>query len=127
MYGRKSVEDSLDFIRSKIKNRVKLITNGGKDFVGKKLIEEARKIVGSNTICLVFANSERHLKWILQTENVLFTNCNLMFDKFTLLKMDKKSVLGFIDELEKLHKLKFNINTNTMLYFPYADFDALAI
>ena len=94
MYGRKSVEDSLDFIRSKIKNRVKLITNGGKDFVGKKLIEEARKIVSSNIICLVFANSERHLKWILQTENVLFTNCNLMFEKFTLLKMDKKSVLG---------------------------------
>lgn len=121
MYGRKKVKSALDLIRFKIKNRVKLITNGGKKFSGKRLIEEARKIVGSNFICLVFALHTHHCDWIVQTENVLFTNHTEMFEKFTLLKMDKKSVLDFIDELEKLHKLKFNINTETMLYFPNAD------
>lgn len=44
-----------------------------------------------------------------------------MFEKFSLLKMDKKSLLGFIDELEKAEDLKFIINEDQMLYFPHAD------
>lgn len=49
-------------------------SNGGKDFAGSKLIQEARKIVESNFICLMFASSGRHCDWVIQIENVLFTN-----------------------------------------------------
>ncbi|KAK8838654.1 hypothetical protein M9Y10_032690 [Tritrichomonas musculus] len=121
MYVKKTVEEALSFIRLKIKNRVKLITNGSQDFTGREFIIEARNIVGSNFICLVFSRHRYHCDWILQTENVLYTSKIDMFEKFSLLKMDKKSLLGFIDELEKAEDLNFNINEDQMLYFPHAD------
>lgn len=121
MYVKKTVEEALSFIRLKIKNRVKLITNGSQDFTGREFIIEARNIVGSNFICLVFSRHRYHCDWILQTENVLYTSKIDMFEKFSLLKMDEKSLLGFIDELEKAEDLKFNINEDQMLYFPHAD------
>lgn len=123
MYGKKTVDEALDVIRLKIRNRVKLITNGGDTFTGRRLINEARNIVGSNFICLVFSYHTHHSDWIVKTENVLYTNYIDMFEKFSLLKMEEKSILDFINELEKLQNLKFKINKTEMLNFPFAEFD----
>ena len=56
VYGKKSVEEAVDIIRKKKYAAVKLITNaGGDQKTGRDLILQAREIIGSNFICLVFA------------------------------------------------------------------------
>lgn len=68
IYFEETIEDAIDIIDIKKYNRLKLITNGGESLSGKKLIEDARKILHSNFVCLVFARNRDHLKWILQME-----------------------------------------------------------
>ncbi|KAK8875571.1 hypothetical protein M9Y10_005740 [Tritrichomonas musculus] len=121
VYGRKTWEEAVEVLKLKKHNRIKLITNGGAGLTGKKLIEEARKIIGSNFVCLVFANSAEHLDWVLKMENVLFTNDPETFRKFASLGMTEKEVLDYIDFIEKSKNIKFNINQKELLNFPLAN------
>lgn len=117
-----SNKEALDIIKLKKRNKIKLITNGGDDGNSKILIQEARKIIGSNFVCLVFARSNRHKDWITEMENVLFTNDPDDFKKFVALKMDQKDILGFINNLQKkLTDTEFRINKSELLKFPLAD------
>ena len=118
VYSRKSLEESMEVVRLKRKNVIKLITNGGANLSGKKLIEEARKVIGSDFVCLVFAMSWGHFEWVKNMKNVLLTNKAEMFRKFAALNMEINSIMGFIDELEKLHKVKYYIDQNQLLNFP---------
>lgn len=54
LYCEKTNEEALDIIRSKKHSKIKLIANYDEKLTGKKQIEESRKMVGSNFICLVF-------------------------------------------------------------------------
>lgn len=118
VYFKKSLKDALEIVNTKKHNQIKLITNGGKGLSGKKLIEEARKILRSKFVCLVFARDIRHMKWISKMENVLFTTSNTYFRKFAELNMNKKDILNFIELLEVESNLKFRINEEELLNFP---------
>lgn len=118
IYFKKSVDDALNLIKLKKHNQIKLITNGGIGLTGKKLIEEARKIIKSNFVCLVFASNSNHIKWVSEIENVLFTTSPSFFKEFAELKMIKKDVLDFIQKLEKDTSFKFKINENELLNYP---------
>lgn len=121
LYGKKSVEEAVEVVKLKKYNKIKLITNGGNQLSGKKLIEESRKIIGSNFVCLVFARSTNHFEWVKNMENVLLTFNAEAFRKFAALKMNQKDVLDYIDYLEKLHGFKYKINKESLLRFPLAD------
>lgn len=116
VYTKNNVDDALEIIQKKRKNKIKLITNGGQGLTGKKLIEEARKIYGSDFVCLVFAGSSDHIEWVSKMKNVLFTTSPADFRKFAALDFNKKDVLGFINGL--CYKDRFKIDENELLSFP---------
>lgn len=117
VYGVDSVSKAVEIIQRKKRNKIKLMTNAGKSLTGKKLIEEARKIIGSNFVCLVFARSHGHLEWIKDMENVLFTTSSDDFRRFAKLDMNKTEILNFAHDLEKEYDCKFKINENELLNF----------
>ncbi|KAK8848010.1 hypothetical protein M9Y10_019062 [Tritrichomonas musculus] len=120
VYSKNSVNDALNLIRKKKKNMFKLITNAGKDLNGKDLIIEARKIIGSNFVCLVFASNIGHYQWIKEMENVLFTVAPSDFKRFCELNLNEKEVLEFVSSLEDHFGFQFKINKNDLLRFPTA-------
>ena len=117
VYFKKELNEAVDLIKLKKRNKIKLITNGGNNLTGKKLIEESRKIYKSNFVCLVFARDNKHLDWVTKMENVLFTSNPEYFKKFAAIDMEKKAVLNFANELEKVNNIKFNINEDSLLKF----------
>lgn len=118
VYFKSSVDEALNLIRLKKYNKIKLITNGGHELTGKKLIQEARKIIGSNFLCFVFASNDRHLNWVLDMENVIFTTIPKVFKEFAELKMNMNDVLNFIRRLEESSHVNFRINQEELLKFP---------
>lgn len=114
VYFTKVTNEALNIIKTNNNKKIKLITNGGAGLTGKTLIEEARKITGKTSVSLVFARSPQHLQWITQMENVLFTTSPDMFKKFVELKMDKDSIIKFIDALQKENNTKFKINESNL-------------
>lgn len=118
VYFKRTVNDALQLINLKKKNKIKLITNGGNELSGKRLIEEARKITRSNFVCLVFARDYNHFQWISKMENVLFTNDSSFFREFASLQMNIDEVLRFVEKLENSIHFKFNINRDELLKFP---------
>lgn len=118
VYSTKHLEEAVQIVGKKKYAALKLITNGGTDLSGKKLIEQARSIIGSNFICLVFARSQSHLDWVCEMENVLFTASAEMFRKFASLQMKQKEVLSFVEELQEEYDHRFKINEEELLNFP---------
>lgn len=118
VYKCKSVSEGVDLINLKKHNKIKLITNGGINLTGKQLIEQARKIVGSNFVCLVFAGSRNHIEWVEKMPNVLLTTKTEMFKKFADLEMEQNAMNQFINELQNAENFKFNINQKELLNFP---------
>ena len=118
VYFAQSMDEGLEIIQRKKKNKIKLITNSGYDFSGKKLIEEARKIIGSNFVCMVFASSIDHIKWVSKMENVLFTMTPEHFREFAAMELDQKDIIEFAHRLEDSYEYKVNINEDELLNFP---------
>lgn len=110
VYFKKTISEALDVIKSCGTSKIKLITNGGVELTGKTLIQEARKITGTNFVSLVFAKSPQHLEWITPMVNILFTTNPEMFKQFVELKMDKGSISPFITQLQNDNKVTFNID-----------------
>ncbi|KAK8841544.1 hypothetical protein M9Y10_027166 [Tritrichomonas musculus] len=119
VYTKNNVYDALKIIQQKRKNKIKLITNGGPGLTGRLLIEEARKIIGSDFVCLVFAGSSNHIDWVSKMKNVLFTTSPADFRKFAAMDLNKKDVLGFINGLH--YKDRFKIYEDELLSFPSTD------
>ena len=124
LYSKDNADDALDIIRKKKYAAVKLITNEGPNLSGRDLIIKAREAVGSNFVCLVFAQSEKHLEWISKMENVLFTNDLNDLLIFTSLKMHINDVLAFVKELSVKYEkygYRFRINEKELLHFPICE------
>ena len=118
VYFSKSVDEALEIIKRKKKNKIKLITNGGYNLTGKKLIEEARKIIDSNFVCFVFASCIDHIEWVSRMENVLFASSASHFRDFAEMELDKKKIIEFAHVLEESYQYKININEDELLNFP---------
>ena len=113
VYSSDSIEKGLEFVEKKKFNKIKLITNN------KKFIEETRKIIKSNFICLVFSNIIiNNIEWSSKMENVLFTNDENDFHEFVELKMTNENILNFSQKLENKFQKKFNLNKNDLFKFP---------
>ena len=73
-YFESSVEKALEIIKKKKFNKIILITSIGLDLSGKKFVEIARQILGFNVVVLFFSNNIKHLTWLQNFPNALFTN-----------------------------------------------------
>ena len=67
-------DGALELIKKKKYNKIILISNIGDDFGGKGFIEEARKILKNDVIALFLAYNIRHLQWVKNFKNALFSN-----------------------------------------------------
>ena len=64
---------ALEFIKRKIYNKIILITNGANN--GEQFLDNARKIIGNNTIALVTCYlASNHLNWVKNKENILLNS-----------------------------------------------------
>ena len=119
VYKAKSVDEALKIIVKKKRNMFKLITNGGgPQKTGETLIKEARKIIGSNFICFVFARDTRHYEWVKKMENVLFSTSEDDLKKFCELELKEDKIVEFTLYLEYKSEFVFDLNRSQMLNFP---------
>ena len=118
IYIESSTEKALKFIQKRRYNKIILITSIGKDYSGKKFIEIARKIIGSNIIVLIFSSNKEHLNWIEKYTNVLYTNNGLIYEKYIMNynEKDLKDLKNFVEEKYKIKLLDF---TNDFLSYPH--------
>ena len=94
-----------------------LITSIGKDLSGKKFIEIARKILGSNIIVLIFSNNKEHLKWIQKYPNVLYTNDDTFYEDY-IKNYNEKDLKDLKKRVEKQYNIKLLKFTNDFLSYP---------
>lgn len=118
-----SFDKALEMIKLKRKNPIRLVTNSGDNLAGTKLIREARKIVGSNFLCLIFDKKGKDFDRMPELENVLLTTSPQYFGKFAALPMDVNKQLNYIDDLKNHQNsnYSYNINKNEMMKFPLVD------
>ena len=123
IYPCKTSEEALELVNRKKYNKIILISNIGTDLGGKKFVEEARKIIGNNTIVLFNAYRKQHLNWVKNFRNALFSNEPSFYEQY----LDcfygenedecKHSILELKKKFEKHYKITFNFDKR-FLYFP---------
>ena len=82
IYFESSTEETLKFLQRRKYKKAILITSIGLDLSDKKFVEVARKILGFNLMVLFFSRNEKHLKWIKNFPNYLYTNTAEIFEKY---------------------------------------------
>ena len=117
IYIENNTEKALKFIHKRRFNKMILITSIGLDLSGKKFIEIARKILGSNIIVLIFSSNENHLEWIQNFPNVLYTNNGLIYQKY-IKNYNEKGLKKLKKEVEDKYKIKLLDFTNDFLSYP---------
>jgi len=99
-------EEALEFIKRKKYNKIILITNGGND--GPSFINNARRIIGNNTIALITCYvANKYLKIVQNMENVLLNSpfCNCMKKFLNIVcKENLKEIKDFQKEIEKKYQ-----------------------
>ena len=114
-------EEALELVNRKKYNKIILISNVGSDLGGKKFVEKAREIIGSNVIALFLTYKISHLDWIKNFKNAVFSNDPKFYEKY-LECFESNDVEYALQELiqsmEKHYKVKFNID-DTFLDFPH--------
>ena len=118
--------EALNFIKKKKFNKIILITNGSNNGIG--FINEARKIIGSNTISLITCYVvQRYMKTVKKTENILLSskyfNCIIEFLNYSTAKNInglinlQKNVENHLKNIDNSFNFK-QINNNAF-NFPY--------
>ena len=82
IYFESSTEEALKFLVRRKYNKVILITSIGLDLSGKRFIEIARKILGFDVVVLFFSVNEKHLKWIEDFPNCLYTDDSEIYEDY---------------------------------------------
>ena len=121
IYLCENTSKALKLIKRKKYNKIILISNIGNDLNGKKFIDEARKIIRSNTIVLFLAYNKSHLDWVKDYKNALFSNELDFYEKYLDCFDDPKNINikinSLIENLESHYNVKFNFDLN-YLNFP---------
>ena len=121
IYYVKTTEEGLRLIDRKKYNKIIIITNGGNN--GEEFINEARKILGSNSIALVSCFiPKRHLNWVKNMTNVFISNEMDFIKDFLLYSiMEKKEKMAELkNRNEQKYKIKLEYFYEDELFkFPY--------
>ena len=117
IYIENNIENALKFIHKRRFNKMILITNIGLDLSGKKFIEVARKILGSNIIVLIYSSNKSHLKWIKNFPNVLYTNTSTLYKKY-IKNYTENGLKQLKKEVENQYKIELPEFTDDFLSYP---------
>ena len=117
IYIENNTEQALKFIYKRRFNKMILITSIGLDFSGLKFIEIARKILGSEIIVLIYSSNKKHLEWIKDYRNVLYTNNDPIYKKY-LKNYNEKGLKELKKEVEDFYKIKLLDFTKDFLTYP---------
>ena len=122
IYPFERTEEALKLIERKKHNKIILISNVGTDLGGKKFIDEARKILNNDVLTLFLGYNIKHLDWIKNYKNALFSNEPSFYEEylkcFSEEYYDKKSqILDLKLKIENHYKVNFNFNEK-FLKFP---------
>ena len=82
VYFESSTEEALKFLQRRKYNKVILISSIGLDLSGKKFVEVARKIYGFDLMVLFFSINQKHLNWIQNFPNCLYTNTAEIYEEY---------------------------------------------
>ena len=121
-------EEALQLVRRKKYNKIILISNVGTDLGGKKFIEDARKIIVNDVICLFLSYNIDHLKWIKNYKNAIFSNEPQFYEEYLQCFGDhnycaddldsvEENINSLIAKIEVHYKVKFNMD-DTFLNYP---------
>ena len=121
IYPCETSEEALKIIKKKKYNKIILISNVGTDLGGKDFIIKAREIIGSNVIALFLAYNIRHIDWIKNFKNALFSNEPTFYEEYlSCFEGDgdyKNKILNLKSKIENNYKVKFNFD-NQFFSFP---------
>ena len=126
IYPCETTNEALELIRKKKYNKIILISNVGTDLGGKKFVDEARKIIGNDVIALFLAYNIKHLDWIKNYKNALFSNKPNFYEEYLNCFNDefynkKYKILELKETIENHYKVKFNFDDNFLYYPKYKD------
>ena len=123
IYPCETSEEALELVNRKKYNKIILISNVGKDKGGKKFIEKARQIIGSNVIALFLAYNISHLDWIKNFKNAIFSNDPKFYEEYLQCFEEggskyyiKSNLNGLIKKMEKHYEVKFNFDESFLDY-----------
>ena len=77
-------------------NKIILISNVGSDLGGKEFIINARKIIGSEIVVLFLCYNIKHLDWIKNFKNALFSNEASFYEEYLKCFMREKEPNGYM-------------------------------
>ena len=117
-------DEAIELIKKIKYNKIILISNVGIDLEGREFIDEARKIIGNDIIVLFLAYSKRHLKWIKNYKNALYSNVSSFWEKYINCFNDEfydkeRKILELKQTLENHYKVKFNFDDKFLDYTKY--------
>ena len=127
IYCISSIEDTLEFVKKRLNDKIIFITNIGEDYSGKRLIEIIREIYGFNIIVLFYSFGTNHFSWINHFPNCLYDDDGKIFKiyltnynkedlkKLRIKNMEIKeykdlSLKEFTDDFLDYSKIKKSIN-----------------
>ena len=116
-YFEPCTEKALEIIKRKKYNKIIIISSIGLDLSGKKFIEVARKILGFDVMVLFFSESEKHLEWIQNFPNALYTNDDKFYKKY-ITNYNEYGLKNLKKEIEDEYKVKLPKFSNDFLKFP---------
>ena len=119
IYPCETTEEALELVNRKKYNKIILISNVGKDKGGKKFIEKARQIIGSDVIALFLAYQISHLDWIKDFKNAIFSNEPKFYEEYLQCfegYNQKYELEGLIKKMEKHYEVKFNFDESFLDY-----------
>ena len=118
IYIENNTEKALKFLYKRRFNKIILITSIGLDLSGKKFIEVARKILGSKIIVLIYSSNKKHLEWIQNYKNVLYTNTASIYKKY-IKNYNEKGLNELKKEVEEYYNIKLLDFTDDFLSYPH--------
>ena len=126
IYPCETTNEALELIKRKKYNKIILISNVGTDLGGKKFIDEARKIIGNDVITLFLAYNIKHLNWIKNYKNALFSNDPNFYEQYLNCFNDEyykkeDKILELKQSIENHYKVKFTFDDKFLEYPNYKD------
>jgi hypothetical protein len=113
-----TTEEALKLVNRKKYNKIILISNVRPDYEGRKFIDQARQIIGSNVIALFLCYAGGHLKWIKDYKNGLYANEKVFYEEYLDNFGSESKMRELISKMENHYNVKFNID-NDFLKFPH--------
>ena len=121
IYPCETSEEALKLVERKKYNKIILISNVGTDLGGKKFVDEARKIIGNNVIALFLAYNIKHLDWIKNYKNALFSNDPKFYEDYLRCFSDEyysreEKIMELKSSIENHYNIKFNFDDKFLNY-----------